>query len=188
MAEALSRISSQLVKPLFAYRNTSEQKHLGYARVSVEVRIESNMFDEIPVKYVNGKDKEALDESDVPGSSAMLKFGAIDIEEVNLLPTPAGSVSSKVSETRPNTQVNRGVNDVPVLQLSPIGEVVIEEEEGGSKSTDLEANILQKVLSMITQLAAESAEQIRGGAVVLEKNKKKGRGRGRLADPPPKSV
>ncbi|GAA0153254.1 hypothetical protein LIER_11538 [Lithospermum erythrorhizon] len=52
--EALSRITSQIGKPLFADRNTSVQKRLGYARVCVEVKVESNMFDEIPVKYVNG--------------------------------------------------------------------------------------------------------------------------------------
>ncbi|GAA0176023.1 hypothetical protein LIER_29090 [Lithospermum erythrorhizon] len=189
---------------LILMSNTSEQKRLGYTRVCVEVRVESNMFDEIPEKYVNGdqgciaiqmlvpmesaKGKEALEESDAPGSSGTLKFGAIDIEQVNLLPIPAGSVSSKVKETRPDTPVNRGVNDVPTLQLSPIGEDVIEEEEGGSKSTDLETNILQKVSSVTAQMAVEPAQQIRGGSVILEKNKKKGRRSSRLAAPPPNPV
>ncbi|GAA0165614.1 hypothetical protein LIER_20970 [Lithospermum erythrorhizon] len=40
---------SQIEKPLFADRNTSELRNLGYAKVCVEVSIEDKLFDEVPV-------------------------------------------------------------------------------------------------------------------------------------------
>ncbi|GAA0147297.1 hypothetical protein LIER_42947 [Lithospermum erythrorhizon] len=221
--EVLSQISSQMGKPLFADWNTSEQRRLGYTRVCVEVKVDSTLFEEIPVKYANRyvhyqkvhyewvpskcskckvfghtdqsckavqvfvprKDtgKAVVIEEGVATSSGSLQFGAID--RTTFLPTPVGSVCTKPREARPDTPAGRGVLEVPVLQLSPIGE-----DDGGegiaqaSGSKVLEANILQKVSSVIAQLAAESAEQQGGGSV--GKNKKKGKGNGQAVVPPPK--
>ncbi|GAA0162521.1 hypothetical protein LIER_43608 [Lithospermum erythrorhizon] len=199
--EALSRISSQLGKPLFADRNTSEQRRLGYARVCVEVKVESTLFEEIPIKYANGYahyqkvhyewvpskcmkckvfghndqqckttqvflpkqvgGKEVVIGKDVPSSSGTMQFGAIEVDPATLLPTP----------------------------LSPIGEEEASgEDEVKGADCDLEANILQKVSSVIAQLAAESVEQQKGGVGNAGKSKKKGRGNGQAAAPPPQPV
>ncbi|GAA0157325.1 hypothetical protein LIER_38437 [Lithospermum erythrorhizon] len=152
-------------KPLFADRNTSEQRHLGYARVCVEVKVDSTLFEEIPVKYANGyvhyqKDtgKAVVIEEGVATSSGSLQFGAID--QATLLPTPVGSVCNKPREARPDTPVGRGVLEVPVWQLSPIGE-----DDSGEE-------------------VAQASGSKGGGSV--GKNKKKGKGNGRVVVPPPK--
>ncbi|GAA0171467.1 hypothetical protein LIER_41165 [Lithospermum erythrorhizon] len=169
--EALSRISSQLGKPLFADRNTSEQRRLGYARVCVEVKVESTLFEEIPIKYVNGYvhyqkvgGKEAVIERDVPSSSGTMQFGAIEVDPATLLPTPVGSV---VKERRQDTPVGRGDAEIPAIQVSPIGE----EKASGED-----------------ELAAESVEQQKGGVGNAGWSKKKGRGNGRVAALPPQPV
>ncbi|GAA0183768.1 hypothetical protein LIER_31122 [Lithospermum erythrorhizon] len=187
-------------KPLFADRNTSEQKLLGYARVCVEVKVESTLFGEIPVKYANGyvhyqkvhyewvpskcmkfrvfghtdqhckaaqvfvpkqaARKEVMVERDIPTSSGSLKFRAIEVDQVTLLPTPTGSV---IKEHRPDTPISTGDTEVSAMKLSPIGE-----DDGGE------------------DLAAESTKQQRGSIGNIGKSKKKARGNGRVAAPPPK--
>ncbi|GAA0145777.1 hypothetical protein LIER_36183 [Lithospermum erythrorhizon] len=209
-------------KPLFADRNTSEQRRLGYAIVCVEVKVDSTLFEEIPVKYANGyvhyqkvhyewvpskcskckvfghtdqncqavqvfvprKDtgKAVVREEGAATSSGSLQFGAID--QTTLLPTPVGSVYTKPREARPDTPAGRGVLEVPVLQLSPIGKDDGSEGVAQASGSKLEANILQKVSSVIAQLAAESDEQQGVGSV--GKNKKKDKGNGRAVVPPPK--
>ncbi|GAA0161048.1 hypothetical protein LIER_17456 [Lithospermum erythrorhizon] len=47
-------IISQIGRPLYADRNTSELRNLGYARVCVEIKVENQLFDEVHVRYVNG--------------------------------------------------------------------------------------------------------------------------------------
>ncbi|GAA0173751.1 hypothetical protein LIER_27303 [Lithospermum erythrorhizon] len=191
--EALSRISSQLGKPLFANRNTSEQRRLGYARVCVEVNVESTLFEEIPIKYANGYvhdqkvgGKVNVIGKDVPSSSGTMQFGAIEVDPATLLPTPVGS---EVKEYRQDTPIARGDTEVPSIQLCPIGEEEASgEDEMKGTECDLEANILQKVSSVIAQLAAESVEQQKGGVGNAGKSKKKGRGNGRVAVPPPQPV
>ncbi|GAA0173496.1 hypothetical protein LIER_43948 [Lithospermum erythrorhizon] len=224
--EALSRISSQLGKPLFADRNTSEQRRLGYARVCVEVKVESTLFEEIPIKYANGYvhyqkvhyewvpskcmkckvfghndqqckatqvfvpkqvgSKANMVGKDVPSSSGAMQFGAIEVDPATLLPTPVGSV---VKEYRQDTPIVRGDTEVSPMQLSPIGEEEASgEDDVNGTECGLEANILQKVSSVIAQLAADSVEQQKGNVGNAGKNKKKGRGNGRLAAPPPQPV
>ncbi|GAA0158006.1 hypothetical protein LIER_15141 [Lithospermum erythrorhizon] len=222
--EALSCIFSQMGKPLFADRNLSEQRHLGYARVCVEVKVESTLFEEIPVKYANGYvhyqkvhyewvpakctkcrvfghtdqqckatqvfvpkqavGKGVVIERDIPTSSGAMQFGAIEVDSATLLPTHVGSV---IKELRQDTPVSRGDTEVPAMQLSPIGEEDASREDVAkeSESSDLKANILQKVSSVIAQLAAESVEQQRGGTGNTGRSKKKGRGNGRVVAPPP---
>ncbi|GAA0149028.1 hypothetical protein LIER_08305 [Lithospermum erythrorhizon] len=41
-------------RPLYADRNTSVLNRLGYARVCVEVNVDSQLFDEVPLRYTNG--------------------------------------------------------------------------------------------------------------------------------------
>ncbi|GAA0163568.1 hypothetical protein LIER_39620 [Lithospermum erythrorhizon] len=133
--------------------------------------------------------KEVLIERDILTTSGSLLFGAIKVDQINLLATPAWSVCSKSKEHRPDTPVGRGDTEVPAMKLSPIGE-----DDSGeyvsrdSESSDLEVNILQKVSSVIAQLAAESAEQQRVGVGNPGKSKRKGRGTGRVAAQPPKPV
>ncbi|GAA0175324.1 hypothetical protein LIER_28514 [Lithospermum erythrorhizon] len=70
---------------------------------------------------------------------------------------------TKPREAKPDTPAGRGVLEVPVLQLSPIGE-----DDFG----------------VLGHCTAESGEQQGGGSV--GKNKKKGKGNGRAVVPPPK--
>ncbi|GAA0185213.1 hypothetical protein LIER_32501 [Lithospermum erythrorhizon] len=123
---------------------------------------------------------------DVPSSSGTMQFGAIEVDPATLLQTPVGSV---VKEHRQDTPIVRGDTEVSLMQLSPIGEEEASgEDEMKGTECGLEANILQKVSSVIAQLAAESVEQQKGNIGNAEKNKKKGRGNGRVAAPPPQPV
>ncbi|GAA0152778.1 hypothetical protein LIER_43195 [Lithospermum erythrorhizon] len=101
---------------------------------------------------------------DVPSSSGAMQFGAIEVDPATLLPTPVGSV---VKEYRQDTPIVRGDTEVSPMQLSPIGE----EKASGED-----------------ELAAESVEQQKGNVGNAGKNKKKGRGNGQVAAPPPQPV
>ncbi|GAA0175920.1 hypothetical protein LIER_41992 [Lithospermum erythrorhizon] len=144
---------------------------------SVRMALEKPDVDNLPAVG-----KGVVIERDIPSSSGTMQFGAIEVDPATLLPTPVGSV---VKELRQDTPVSRGDTEVLAMQLSPIGEEDAsgEDVEKESKS-DLEANILQKVSSVIAQLAAESVEQQRGGTGNTRRSKKKGR----VAAPPPKPV